>query len=378
MKKAGIRMKAKLTSKERLTRLFSGQDIDRIPIWLLAPYHRLGCYADIYNIPCYKPIVEYIDKYCDTFDRRSFDKGFCYNANPEIKRERVVEYQDGNRIERDIIRYRDISFEKQLSTGRDGTRIKPILEDPDELDKILSIPYVPLKPELDKFFEEEQELGDRGLMMLDLGDPLLPLYHLTSAENFSLWTVIAYDKLLAFMDQLYERVYNYYKYFLDRNAGDVFFIVGAEFAGPPLVSPSKFQEMSVRYVKGIVDLIREYGKKSIVHYHGNLYKILDGMKEINPDGLHTIEAPPIGDCTILQAREKLGQDMVLIGNIQYDDLTRCTKEEIYEMVRNAIEEGKSGRFILSPTAGPYEASIGERTVQNYLAFIEAGIKYGQL
>jgi uroporphyrinogen-III decarboxylase len=373
-----IQMHAGLTGRERLTRLFNGEEIDRVPIWLLAPYHRLECYADIYNIPCYKPIIEYIDKYCDTFDRRVFDKGFCYNANPDIKTEKIVEHIGGNRIEKDIIRYKDIVFEKQISTGKDGTKIKPLLEEPEELDKILSIPYVPPEPQLDQFFREEQELGDKGLMMVDLGDPLLPLYHLTSAENFSLWTAIFYDKLLYFMDQIYERVYNYYKYFLDSNAGDVFFIVGAEFAGPPLVSPAKFKEMSVRYVKGIVDLIREYGKKSIVHYHGNLYMIRDGMKEINPDGLHTIEAPPIGDCTITQAREKLGKDIVLIGNIQYDDLTRCTREEIDEIVYSAIEEGKSGRFILSPTTGPYETNLSKRQVENYLAFIEAGIKYGRL
>ena len=371
-------MGATLTSRERLTRLFNGDDIDRIPIWLLAPYHPIGCYVDIYNIPCYKPIVQYIDKYCDTFDRRDFYTGFCYNANPDIQRIKTVEEVGGNRIEKEIIRYKDISFEKCVSKGIDGTKIKPLLEEPEELDKILSIPYVPPQPEVNRFFQEQEELGDKGLMMVSTGDPLAPLYHLTSAENFSLWTVIDYDRILYFLDEMYNRVYEFHKYLLERNVGDVYFIVGAEFAGPPLVSPTKFNELSVRYVKGIVDLIREYGKKSIVHYHGNLYKILEGIKEINPDGLHTIEAPPVGDCTIAQAREVLGKDMVLIGNIQYDDLTRCSREEIEEKVKNAIEEGKSGRFILSPTAGPYEEYIDDRTVNNYLAFIEAGLKYGKL
>lgn len=245
-----------------------------------------------------------------------------------------------------------------------------------ELEAILSIPYVPPKVDLDNFRREEKELGDRGLMMIDIGDPLEPLYHLTSAENFSMWTITDYERLISFTDEMYRRVYDFYRYLLENNVGDVFFIVGAEFAGPPLVSPSKFNELCSRYVKGIVDLIREYGKWSIVHYHGNLYKVLQGFKHINPDGLHTIEAPPIGDCTITQAREVLGKDMVLIGNIQYDDLLRKDRYEIDEMVRLAIEEGKSGKFILSPTAGPYESEISYKMVENYLAFIEAGIKYG--
>jgi uroporphyrinogen-III decarboxylase len=136
--------------------------------------------------------------------------------------------------------------------------------------------------------------------------------------------------------------------------------------------------MSARYVKGICDLIREYGKYSIVHYHGNLYRILDGIRAINPDGLHTIEAPPIGDCTLSQAREKLGKDTILIGNIQYDDLAHLEKHEIEELVRQAMDAGKSGKFILSPSAGPYENTISDKMIENYLAFIDAGIKYGKL
>lgn len=68
---------------------------------------------------------------------------------------------------------------------------------------------------------------------------------------------------------MYERTYHLYKYLLERDVGEVFFLVGAEFAGPPLVSPDKFSELCVKYVKGIVDLIRSYGKKSILHYHGS-------------------------------------------------------------------------------------------------------------
>jgi hypothetical protein len=196
-------------------------------------------------------------------------------------------------------------------------------------------------------------------------------------EDFAEWTLTDYETMLRFTDQMYERVYALYKTYLEHNIGDVFFLVGAEFAGPPLVSPDKFNELSVRYVKGIVDLIRSYGKYSILHYHGNLYRVLKGMKEINPDGLHTIEAPPVGDCTIAQAREALGS-MILIGNVQYDDFRSGEPAGIDALVHTAIEEARGGRFILSPTAGPYEETISDHMVKNYIAFIEAGIKYGKI
>jgi uroporphyrinogen-III decarboxylase len=257
-----------------------------------------------------------------------------------------------------------------------GKQIRHYVDDPATLKKIAAIPHVSPKMDFAPFYKERDELGDKGLMMMDLGDPLVPLYHLASAEDFAVWTLTDYEAMLEFTDIMYERALSIYKTYLENNIGDVFFIVGTEFAGPPLVSPEKFNELSVRYVKGIVDLIRSYGKYSIVHYHGNLYRVLEGMKQINPDGLHTIEAPPVGDCTITQARAALG-NMILIGNIQYDDLRAKSPDELELMVKDAIDEAKGGRFILSPTAGPYEEILSDHQIKNYITFIESGIKYGK-
>lgn len=366
-----------LTSRERLTRLFDGRDIDRVPVWLLAPFHRLGCYADIYNNTYYKKIVSCIDKYCDTFDRRSYGKGFCYNGNPDIKKVKYTVNEGGFKVTYDTISYGDHVFTLTVRKGEFNTEIIHRVSDADRLEEILSIPYVPLKPDISKYETEKSELGNRGLMMIDIGDPLGPLYHLMSAEDFAVCTLTDYERILGFLDIMYERVIEFYKFFLENNIGDVFFIVGSEFAGPPLVSPDKFNEMSARYVKGICDLIRAYGKKSIVHYHGNLLHVLPGMKEISADGLHTIEAPPIGNCTISQARAVLG-DMVLIGNVQYDDLVHLTPDQIDMKVKTVIAEGMNGRFILSPTAGPYENILTDRTIENYLTFVDAGIRYGKM
>jgi hypothetical protein len=198
-----------------------------------------------------------------------------------------------------------------------------------------------------------------------------------SVETFAVATLTDRDLLLQFLDEMYRRYIDLYGTLLEHGVGPVYFIVGAEFAGPPVVSPADFVELSARYVRGIVDLIRSRGMYSIVHYHGNLRRVLDGMAAIRPDGLHTVEAPPVGDCTLAQAREALG-DTILIGNIQYDDLRRLTPDEMERLVARTIEEGRGGRFILSPTAGPYDESITPRMQENYIRFLEAGVKHGRL
>ncbi|MCL2834175.1 MAG: hypothetical protein FWD78_13475 [Treponema sp.] len=370
-------MKPAMTSRERLLRLFANQETDRTPIWLLYPYHRLGCYTDVYNNPYYKPLLPYIEKYCDTFDRRGYPAAhFCFNGNQDIKQETMTENINGVPTEVRRIKYGNLCMRKFVETTAAGKIIRHYVDDPVQLKDIAAIPYIFPLPDFTKIETEKQELGDKGLTMLDLGDALTPLYQIVSAENFAIWSLTDYDAMLEFTDLMYKRCMAMYKACLEKNAADVYFIVGTEFAGPPLLPPAKFSGLCVRYVKGIADLIRSYGKYSIVHYHGNLYHVLDGMKEINPDGLHTIEAPPVGNCTITQAREVL-ENMILIGNIQYDDLRSQTPEGMDVMVKAAMEEAQGGRFILSPTAGPYEETLTDRQIKNYIAFIEAGIKYGK-
>ncbi len=364
----------RMTSRERLTRFFAGRDIDRVPVWLLAPFHRLMCYADLYNLPAYKPVTDAIARNADTFDRRGPATGFCYNMNPDIVTEPIRTPERSGTA----VRHGSLRLEKYTERRGGRTNVRFYVNDPSDLKDILSIPYVPQIPDADTLRREKAELGDQGLFMLDLGDPLVPLYHLASAENFSMWTLTDLDALLEFTDVMSERVTALYKSYLELDIADAYFIVGAEFAGPPLVAPGHFGQLCQRYLTGIIDMIRAYGKTSIVHYHGNLYRVLDGFAAVGPDGLHTVEAPPIGDCTIAQARAALGPEMALIGNIQYDDLERRDPEEIRAMVRAAIDEGKGGKFILSPTAGPYDPNPSPRLIGNYLAFIDEGARYGKL
>lgn len=366
-----------MTSKERLYRILSHEKVDRTPIWLLFPYHRLGCYADVYNLPCYSPVIKGIEQYADTFDRRGYGGGFCLTASPEVKwkSENTTE-SDGQKTSRQIVEFCGRQLIREHSYGPRGTFIKPLVTEPEELESILEIPWVPVRPNLSSYAPEKKELGDKGLMMADSGDALGVLYGLCRVEDFSMWTILYPELLTKFLDEMHRRMMDLYTYLLDNGIGPVYFLVGAEFAGPPVVSPAQFGGLSGKYVKELVDLIRSYGMKSIVHYHGNLKTILPYVKEIAPDGLHTIEAPPIGDCTLTEARNALGDDIVLIGNIQYDDLRRGTTDEIRELVRGCFEETGGRSFILSPTAGPYESYIDTKMVQNYLAFLEEGHKLG--
>ena len=63
-----------MTGKDRLTRLFNGQEIDRVPIYLLFQDYAAPFYTDVWSIPAYEPIVARVYETNDFVDRCVFDK----------------------------------------------------------------------------------------------------------------------------------------------------------------------------------------------------------------------------------------------------------------------------------------------------------------
>jgi len=127
-----------------------------------------------------------------------------------------------------------------------------------------------------------------------------------------------------------------------------------------IIERRHFDRLVVRYTKPLVDLVRSYGKKSMIHCHGKIGAVLSGLAAIGADSHHPIEGPPMGNCTLRQTRQVLGERAILAGNIQLGDLWSATVEEMEDLVKGIIEEGKQDPFILSITGGPSAPQIDER------------------
>lgn len=92
--------------------------------------------------------------------------------------------------------------------------------------------------------------------MVDVPDPLLVLHETFDQTTFSIWSLLELDILKEFLDVMFERVYSYYQYLLEKGIGLLYFICGAEFATPPMVSPDRFEILAVPYLKKLVNLIK--------------------------------------------------------------------------------------------------------------------------
>ena len=359
-----------MNARERLFAVLNGERTDRTPIWLLFPYHKTSYYADVRNLPVYAPVFEASKRYAIMLNRR----------NPEVKlfhpdvKEWSETFEDvAARVERSWIEYKGKRLCAETKRDHEGTTVKRLLCSNDDLEFFCSLPVnvdpARITAELDRqlptYLQERDEFPiEYGAMMLDLGEPVNILYLSSQLEEYAMWSLTHSELIIDFLDRMMQQKRLVYRYFLERQLADVYFMVGSELANPPLVSLKTFKKWIVPYATELIELVHAHHAKAIQHYHGFIKRILPDFLTMNPDALHTIEAPPVGNCTLTEAFDIVGDKIALIGNIQYDDFRALTPPQMADAVRAVLDEARGKRLILSPTAGPYEDTISEQMVQN--------------
>jgi uroporphyrinogen-III decarboxylase len=370
-----------MTPRERLFAALAGRPTDRVPVWLLFPYHPTSYYVDVRTLPAYKPVFEASKKYAFMLNRRSL--GAPLHTEEVLSGTETIT-ENNWQVTRSWLEYSGQRLTAE-TRRRDGeTRIKKMLETDADLELYCSLP-IETRPErlqeaLDRqlpvYQQEKDDFPEAfGAMMLDNGEPIGPLYHNSNLESYAVWSLSHDDLIVDLLERIQERLRIIYRYCLERDLADVYFLVGSELAAPPLVSRATFQRWVVPHAKELIAMIRDYGKKSIQHFHGQIRDLLPDFVEMAPDGLHTIEAPPVGNCTLAEAFARTDNQITLIGNVQYDDLRKLSDAEMAASVKAVLNETRGKRFILSPTAGPFDPEVPEQITRNYHVLMRTAWEY---
>lgn len=343
-----------MTNRERILGTLRGENVDRTPIWLLFPWDKTGYYTDVRSEPSFAPVVAEMKEKASILNRRNFDiDPFATDLRSAFPRKRFVSG-------------RFLDSEEDLEVFLD----LPVLDDPRAVDAALD-------PLLSRYLAERDAFPhDSGAMMLDLGEPIVTLYHASNLLEYPIWSVTHRDEISAFLRRLQAHCLAKYRFCLERDLADVYFLVGSELAAPPMVGPEAFHDWVMPFQKELIDLIRSYGKLSITHFHGQIRDRLDDFLALGPDGLHTVEEPPTGNCPLADALEKVDNRITLIGTIQYDQFRALDPTEMRREVRRVLDTARGRRFILSPSAGPFHPILDARMRDNYLAFLDEGDRYG--
>lgn len=365
-----------MTPREILSRVLDGEPIDETAVWLLFPYHRTGYYVDVRNHDGYRRVFDHSrQRGVIMLNRRNL--GVRLHAGDVLYADEQITTA-GRQVYQHSIRHGNV----RVCSERPGG--KKLLASDEDLEAYSSLPLEEDEGVLRRAMDEQlgQYMKERevfpiecGAMMLDLGSPINAIYHAADLGAYPIWSLTHGSMIKDWLDRRMRQLETVYRFCLDRELADVYFLVGSELASPPMVSRETFQRWVVPYERQLISLIHAYGKKVIQHYHGHIREILPDFLEMGPDALHTIESPPVGNCSLSQAFDVTQGKITLIGNIQYDEFRSSTPAQMKELVRATLDEVAGRRFILSPTAGPFDESPPAALMDNYIAFIDAAAEY---
>ena len=365
----------KLSSRERLLRVFRQEPTDRMPvrIWGVDPMFPS-------NRPSWKPLYEMAEKH-------ELDVIRGWHPKAEEQDEPLVKYRS-ERIESDKpdmwlnLTAMSTPAGELIQTyyapksGHPGMVKKHYIETVEDARKWLSIPIVKPNTRVDSYFELLQKSEDSAMLMVGIGEAMYAVQALMGSETFGFWLIEERQLLHELISHAYRRIENITKHYLAHGVGDCYGWVGPELCIPPLASPKDFREFVLDYDKRIIDLIHDAGKVVWVHCHGDMGPVLEDFVEMGVDCLNPIEPPPMGSLTLAEAKTQIAGRMSLDGGVQDGDFYTLEPEEMVRVVEETVAMGKPGGcFILSPTSDPSTVPVlDEKTIANYRAFVETGVR----
>lgn len=365
-----------LTSRERLLRCIKRQPIDRIPIstYELAGWDREQWYN---KEPSYALLMEEIRQKADCI---AMNWAEYHYAQERTTKEIYIE--NDREITRTIWHTEQGSFTRKTGESADVKTVwnlEPFLKDEQDVKRFLCLKFETPTLNMEPFYQKQRRLGENGIMTLEFGDPLCEAAELMGMEE--ILTLLLMDEELAMelLEKLFEHIMLRLRLVLQHDVKDVMFrIYGAEYATPPYFSPAAFPNIATRFLKPMCEAINAAGGISRIHSHGNVRSVMDEIIKTGAMCVDPLEPPPDGDLPLAEAKERYGDKIILMGNIEYKDLEAKSEEEITELVKQAIQDGGKEGFILLPSATPINIPLAEKTCKNMIAMLDAGHKYGRV
>jgi len=248
--------------------------------------------------------------------------------------------------------------------------VEHLLKDLEDLHAYLELPDEALAETVDvaPLAEEDKALGESGIVMVNMEDPLCAAASLFSMEDFA---VIALTEPAAFhrlLEKCARSIYASAEQVARRFPGHLWRIVGSEYASEPFLPPALYAEYEVRYTVPMVTMVQRHGGFARLHSHGRLRRILPQIHAMGVDALDPIEPPPQGDVTLAEVRRQYGREMVLFGNLEITDIENMPPGRFERVAAQALQDGTAGTgrgFVLMPSSAPFGREITPVTLANY-------------
>jgi len=230
----------------------------------------------------------------------------------------------------------------------------------------------PKENEIDyEIFDEAANLiPDNFGIIGQYGDIFTMTWELMGFENFSFALFENYDLVKKINQDIGRLVVNMFENMISvPQVCAIWYSDDIAFASGLIVSPEILDDLFFPWLKKIGILAANYDKPFIYHSDGLLFDVMEKIIDCGVTTLHPIE-PKAMD--IKEVKQRFGNKLSLIGNIDVDLLARGTIEDVNRAVINNIESvGLNGGYCV----GSGNSITEYVKFENYLTMINTAKNY---
>jgi uroporphyrinogen decarboxylase len=221
-------------------------------------------------------------------------------------------------------------------------------------------------------FEQVKQLLPEGMGVIgQYGDIFTMTWEMMGFEVFSMAIFENPDLVKALNEKVGGLVVSMFEYFAHSDAVDIlWYSDDIAFTQGLLVSPDTLETYFFPWLKKIGDLAKQCRKPLLYHTDGLLWDVFERIIACGVDAIHPIE-PKAMD--IVEVKQRYGDKLCLLGNVDVDILARGTPQEITRIVKQNIETvGYNGGYCVGSGN-----SIPEYVqYENYVALLKASREFG--
>jgi uroporphyrinogen-III decarboxylase len=227
--------------------------------------------------------------------------------------------------------------------------------------------------DISHLLETEEKLGDAGIIMVDMGDPLCDLAGLFSMEDYLVTALQNRELFHKALGRIAGSKQKEVEALAKAAPGRLWRICGPEYATAPFLPPALFDEYVVRYDAPMIDAIKQTGGVPRAHIHGNLRGILPLVLKAGWTATDPAEPPSQGDMEVEEIRAVCGENFTIFGNVEVSWIETMEESLFREKIKNALKNGPNSKgtcFVLQPGACPIGRNISPRVLHNYTTMVE--------
>ncbi|MGD9496061.1 MAG: uroporphyrinogen decarboxylase family protein [Armatimonadota bacterium] len=341
-----------MTSRERLLCAIELGTPDRVPV---TPWG-LG------RIPEDSELGQRIIRECDPFIGASVGGGDWFLGTEVTTR---TEDRDGKMYSVIETPGGDL-YSRYQRTEVTGAYVEFFCKSADDVQKLLACPYRPPEVDTSPFIARKDQIGEDGLVGAGLTNPGAIPARFLAPEDYCLLWVEHRDLFLELVRVAAERCYHWVEQAC-RGGVDCFRIIGGEFASTQL-GPEGFRATMLEFDRPMVEIMHEHGALAHYHNHGPMGRFLEMLADIGIDSLDPLEGPPWGDTTLAECKQRIGDRVCLLGNLDdmevLDKLDGATIEQLAEEC--ILAAGPDGYLLGGTTSGTFTEHAG----WNFLRMVE--------